>query len=890
MTTPLASNCLHRALSFILLGRSEAEPFGDVTVIDYADPDQFAEIWKLQFAPRKRIVIVWTETALDPDLSPINAADCLSPIDWAVCYAAQNARGVEALSEVCILDMRPEQHACIPAVSRLGALKPDLLPWLRIHQGANLAAIVEHLSKPRPRDPARCEDGIRRFLRDMRMELTEPKSGATFDRHAAANIIGPMILRGKAARRTLHSDALQRLLETCGLVSGLADESASQEAAAENHKELSFLLVDDQADHGWADWVRDCLPGSEIRTMSDPSALVESVRQQMDTTAGSGSGDLRFRLALPDLDKKCSPVLLLDLRLFSGRPAQELRFYRDQLLPLIDKYFLDKPNLAWPSFSSASQRFKVAVGAIQDGTLSADTPEHFETLTWLPRVLSLADLSLPIVVFSSTGRRDLVQSLHPYRNIITDFSKPRLSGQTDACRNNIAAIRHEAVQALRDAVSKAMRWTQGRSVTRSVLNVDLSPLQLARDAFKGKTHIEIYHDEASRPEEKYFRVVSLVAGFDNRSSANTYDEKFTPRFYGSSALPKYVASGVDREEIKRASVDRWTKNIKPSLDANDAPALLLAILGKGSEAPLGSAPEKHFDPKCLDNVNWDLLRLLWESLLCDVIPAVADFAAATNAKTASSIYIFGATRKRAVRLNASSPDDALLEAKRLLQSLDAKWGIRRSGTDAFVIDSKDKKVNDGAAQSLIRKARDNSQYNPPFRLLWESLGRESFHTLVSDAMFSRQSAPGFSLVSDSIGKALGTTLTYSPGATKTTSRHLHYIADILAGLWDDSHISASPPSLRMLAESGFSTADRKAIASVRARLMMITSAQRLLDNRGCVPDALAIYGALPEHPVDLVYLVLVERLRQFLPGIKGWEFERLCALVESKPAWHFEPS
>jgi hypothetical protein len=140
------------------------------------------------------------------------------------------------------------------------------------------------------------------------------------------------------------------------------------------------------------------------------------------------------------------PILLLDLMLFSGNSSKELGFYRDTLLPFIREHFLDRADLAWPSFCSSHEAFRNTVRAIDDGSLFAESNgrEHREVLSWLPRALSLADMSLPILLFSSTGRREVVSLFAEYGNIITSFAKPRFAELCDGVSSEPLARRYVA--------------------------------------------------------------------------------------------------------------------------------------------------------------------------------------------------------------------------------------------------------------------------------------------------------------------------------------------------------------------------------------------------------------------------------------------------------------
>ena len=337
MSEPTTKSSVFRALSFVLKDNA------GIAVFDYSCATDFRRLWSLENIAGKRILLIWSHTPLDTDLSPINAADCLSPIDWAVCFAAQKKTAPENWPEVMILDVQPALHGDIPSVGHLNALKPDQLPWLRVESDTQLTSVINWLATPRVRDRERCTAALRQFLRRIRLDLTDVNRNTTYDRHAISNIIGPMILRGKASNQTLHSSALLGLLGACDLIA--SSEKAADQPTVERRlfsddqtntavqeprlgEGLHVLLVDDQADHGWVDWVRECLLGASVSAIKDPTHLVREVKRQLDE---AGTKDLRYRLKLPGLDEGKQPVLLLDLRLFSGNPDGERTFFKDTL-------------------------------------------------------------------------------------------------------------------------------------------------------------------------------------------------------------------------------------------------------------------------------------------------------------------------------------------------------------------------------------------------------------------------------------------------------------------------------------------------------------------------------------------------------------------------------
>ena len=125
-------------------------------------------------------------------------------------------------------------------------------------------------------------------------------------------------------------------------------------------------------------------------------------------------------------------VVLLDLRLWTG--SGKRREVLKDLTAICDR--LDVRVL-----EAKDDHFKKALKAAQ-GALGGDAGGDLDALALLPLLLSHADPSLPVVVFSSTQQRRVVEALSHRPNLITEFSKPIPTGYADqGCRGGGAETR-----------------------------------------------------------------------------------------------------------------------------------------------------------------------------------------------------------------------------------------------------------------------------------------------------------------------------------------------------------------------------------------------------------------------------------------------------------------
>lgn len=788
-----------------------------------------------------------------------------------------------------------------------------LVPGTTVLNAPSLETICQWLN-PDPTDTrtlAKNTPHLRELLKStIWNELTSNRE----QHHALSNVLGPIILSGKkideSCFKPVESDGenknqeqaaasdrvsllLRRLLSTCGLVSWEDKKSGEEPSSpSETGQDLQILLLDDQAKQGWEEWVKGCLPeaAGTMNVAVDPTALVEAISDALDPIKGSNevitgyrNKDARFRLELPGFAAATHPVLLLDLRLFSGKEEAEREFLKTKLLPLVN-HFTDKPDLAWPGFSTHAHLFQRAKDAVENGKLKPDTDEHHEVLTWLPRVVALADMSLPIILFSSTGRRDLVEPFKPYGNIVTTFEKPRLNDlrASGDSGNNARSV---CVASLRDATGRARRWLKGRQAIKRIQNTTLDPLNEARTAFNGKTHFEIYHDETGQAEMMHFRVTSLLAGFDTESDATGYSTSLPIKFCGAGAADKEVLKDGRKptpDEYPAAAATRWNDNFWPKIK-NDFPPCLAAVAVRSTDTERNGQPDSIFDPEGLDTINWDLLSLLWESLLVDVLPAL--FKNRPKELNQISIRLFGATRFRPVMLAANNAEAAIKEANRFLMGLQDQWGI-----DLLQI-FKDCSVKDGDAfvsefdqyhNRLVKGSRYTGA-GTQFKLLWRSLKEDSFWKLVSELLFGRRESPYYRHISSALRGTLGITLMYgSDKHLDDRGRHFHYFADVMGGLVV-TDLAQNEVSFTV---EPFKEVESRASVSYRDQILRILNANRMLDLRDCDAEALVCFDGLNhDHPKDLAYLALAERLFERLPMLSGESLRHLVALLQSPPSW-----
>ena len=496
----------------------------NLAVYDYADHDDFNSLWNLTHTTG-RLLILWSKTSPDDKTSPINTTPAVSPIELAVCLANQAGKSPEFWPEITILNLCPAGNQTVPLLRLFSAIQPERLPWLKVTYAANLNATMgasptelettlfppNGLSTATDNRKMLVKESLAQLKRQIRLNISEGGSKAEFDRHELSNLVAPMILRGGKLPfpmvDSIHLPALKCVLECVELIPrtprplfrDARNQQSPLRSAAEggsiqfdNAKEnpaqsdntngepsinlagVQLVLLDDQANHGWSEWLQETLDAA-VEVQTSPDTLLDKLKLELEPGGKSEEkkwpSDLRFRFhpsKNPALGKQ--PILLLDLRLFAGNWNGEKAFLKT-LLEIIENHFLDIKNSESSAFSSLDKAFCAAQAAVKVGAITHGSPEHIETLTWLSRVLAATDISLPVVLFSSTTRRDIVSRLAIHPNILTAFAKPCLISPAhfDGTKKNYGQPDlSEPQRILRDTLRSATAILAARSKCRSI--------------------------------------------------------------------------------------------------------------------------------------------------------------------------------------------------------------------------------------------------------------------------------------------------------------------------------------------------------------------------------------------------------------------------------------
>lgn len=327
-----------------------------------------------------------------------------------------------------------------------------------------------------------------------RNNLTRPG-----ERHTIGNLLAPILLvkglhedlQKKAESHSTLTTALDVLAQTAGLkmsrdAGGNSSEGLLQELQSEGdvfgrRQKIKFLLIDDQFALGYqhilaclifgTDYQRNETPnisdwkfatkGSELVCKSKPDILLDALEFDASDLK-TGIEDWRRPRTITHLSHN---IVMLDLRLWVDTAGRKQ--FLSRLIKICDK--LNTSPLSQvgsevydPAFEKAYTRAKEL---IEDETQEIS---EIEALALLPLLLSHYDPSLPIVLFSSSHQREILEMVAHQPNIITDFTKPIISGYGED--NSPVTI----VADLKRALQKAVKAHEARRLWERLVGIDWS--------------------------------------------------------------------------------------------------------------------------------------------------------------------------------------------------------------------------------------------------------------------------------------------------------------------------------------------------------------------------------------------------------------------------------
>lgn len=420
------------------------------------------------------------------------------------------------------------------------------------------------------------------------------KSG---NRHQVANLLGAMIIAkglptplSTKAQTLIDSEypirkALGSLITVVGLDNmpnpvpsdilgkGLLAEYADKADFFSRYKRIRFLLLDDQYLLGYHH-ILGCLLFGEnyappantpwefrlnINGFEWTLICKDSIHDLLSVLRDKGDvSDWK----LPRLFDPGADVILLDLRFWAEIGSNQQK-------SLLNEIINTCKSLGASSFDDATH-FAKAFEQARKVVIGEDASE-IRALVLLPLLLSYFDPSLPIIIFSSSQQREVLEMVAHRRNIITYFAKPLLSGYGEEVSST------EIVEDLVRAISDSIKLHETRYIWERVVSFKLGPPPVFAMGQPGvnQSQIPVYnlparHQIDSSLASKYYnaREEKLLAMSSNnlkkRIASDYINYILGERFFDYTSIPWEILEGGLCS--KYLSENTWVNNTNFALD------------------------------------------------------------------------------------------------------------------------------------------------------------------------------------------------------------------------------------------------------------------------------------------------------------------------------------
>jgi hypothetical protein len=482
----------------------------------YKEASDFRWLWSKQGVdemldprPSTLLHICWDGFPEGIELPRLPLSPHLTPFDWVVSFARRASRK-GTLPDLRVAISRPWIGGGI--MEREGCFGPLLahtihgaFPWLRLFDRPEQVSDVSD-NWPSLRTAAPWKGAAEALAQGWVGNLARSVS-----HHDVNNALGPLLLLTGLSQPAPSHPGLDALLqhatrlqlaasgEIASRASVMRPATIARDIAARHGGTLRLVLIDDQINNGWARVVAALLgltleerraAGDAIQRLSRAGPVELWGAERIDPLVAlleeNSYADSRFGLRLTDSDVSgpdtVSEILLLDLRL-AFEADGEKGMVRSALARIAKAAKLYDDS----GLSERAWGVPLLAPLATDLDPSDDTQRQLDLLTLPTRTVATADVALPIIIFSSTGQRTVVETLKPYRNVSTRFEKPQVLGYRPAHVSNDTALKFA------DALADAAAVLESRRIVEWLGTP--APLAQALPSEKHDLNIDIYVDE-----------------------------------------------------------------------------------------------------------------------------------------------------------------------------------------------------------------------------------------------------------------------------------------------------------------------------------------------------------------------------------------------------------
>ena len=873
-------------------------------VLDYKD--EFDTIWELGTKENpgfNNMIIVWSGMP-ERDSSGVNILEHLTPFDWMLSLSYQWLHDKQSLPRIRVFIVDNYSNKVRDAFSvKLLPAFCQAMPWMKVFSGKpadnqyvhTLSELETSIKSPGNKTLAEAGESCRDQI-DAVATAWIGSVARSSGHHSINNILGPIVLGTEMGlpldniipadqvrlssalaehvrrldmgfKESVGGDVRQMLTELKNRIGDKTRNLIKQKI--DDLKQVDFILIDDQP--AWKGILNNILIND--KRIQGFKHLLDFDEIDLDDP-----GDRRG-FYKPLKDKKGLQVLIVDLRLHRDS-KQEIQHFKNSINKakmVVEKFEGDEVRFPWVDLGYSAKRFselEMQLNSCNGDKSKYDTfrtgPAYLELLTLMIRTIAQMDPLIPIIVFSSTGQRHVLEGVRGYGNIITIVEKPRFFGQSA----NVAT--HAFLEAIGEALDEAFRLLTVRVALSSLHRVsDISTLEQRNSVQPTEQgYLEIYFDESGDDvtTKGHFSVggIAILYAGDSEKGASsalslhqsmganklriklpdqtdcesTVLRDYPLKWCGSGSVDKWLGCNCQRNsalcnEYRNRVNNHLFPNVKKTL-RGDARVEKWFIFNLKSGAGFSEGIDL-FDSNQLDNLNFSLIRWLLEGVIYEFFRA--HFFEMTKLK----IQIYGATRQRF-----------------------------RKGKGPFEGPEKYK---------LLTRFGIDLQDEGGSRYFYRSLAKDSMLQIVSSIHNSRTGEWKERIKMDG---ALCSTLSDNtcPDVNKKPFRHIHYLADVVPRVANTASSPKSRESFSRLVENK----NQIMIDTAGEYFTLALDAGRSLDSKDLIGALwrawLAAEKYIENYPVKInecsIVPIICNRVRRELSQYNG---DMFMEFARGLPKW-----
>jgi hypothetical protein len=489
----------------------------------------FNRLWELLETPASLqfpVEIKWDDCPPDDDVAPVASETWLTPIHWAICL---KWRHPEASVDITFRD-EPQVFQDSPFLKLVRNLHPRHRSWLRLL----------------PEDETRNDNPLGlmipsrelcRQLRDMLVdEFTSDRQAS--EHHGINNLILPLILNDEslspnATKPADHRFALFSMLCALEVIPSTAGNTVPRDNVTINLPAGTLVyLVDDQAKHGWEEWVKSVIgKQASIQRFGHTkffNVVEGGIRAREDLAKSVVLLDLRLG---SDIVRRAVDLLLKDssgwiaAAIDTSDPAgKQLAADRERIKDVFDPA-RDAVFAPMRNNEPGIERLRDEVTRSRDEEL-----RHPRCLTLPARLFALLYPRTPVVLFSSTQNEHNLSLLREFPNIITTFNKGTLARAVESDFKQVAR------SSLLQSIHLAGQLKHISHAADTARKIERQPADGSHPA----AHVELYLDESGdEGEPKPIKAGGCVAVFvgEHVEEAVRASHEYNKRFREMHGLP-----------------------------------------------------------------------------------------------------------------------------------------------------------------------------------------------------------------------------------------------------------------------------------------------------------------------------------------------------------------